>query len=232
MPDVSGHILLHMIKEEGNGGAEQFRFRLVYVGPRSVHVFTDRRQRALTFMARLTPGTVPVALPGSLSEWTNHSIALQEFIGKDRQLGVNNLRTSAIRYDVSGLLLCFERLCKNILVAPSELVRTAALVINRAPVPGVVKQTAAAMGVSQRHLRSVFKRETGLTPKRYARIQRVTNAVRASDINYPFGWSQLALENGYYDQSHMIDEFQALLGESAEKFIARQNREDIVNMPR
>ncbi len=87
---------------------------------------------------------------------------------------------------------------------------------------------AERLGVSSRHLRARFRTEVGLGPKRYAQIARVTAALCKLEAGYDWGYAQLALETGYYDQSHMIDECRLLLGESTDKFIRRTNRERIL----
>lgn len=38
----------------------------------------------------------------------------------------------------------------------------------------------------------------------------------------------LAIDHGYYDQAHMIDDFQELVGDSPERFIQRHNRETVL----
>lgn len=73
-----------------------------------------------------------------------------------------------------------------------------------------------------------FLAHIGLSPKRYVMVNRVTNAVRRVDGGNVVSWSDLALSAGYFDQSHMIEEFNNLLGESPEAFINRANREEIV----
>ena len=86
---------------------------------------------------------------------------------------------------------------------------------------------AKGVGITERYLRKLMIRHTGLGPKRLARIFRVTRTVGQADKGWPFGWAGLAVANGYYDQAHMIDEFQELLGASPERFIHRKNREAI-----
>ena len=91
-----------------------------------------------------------------------------------------------------------------------------------------MRELSSTLGVSDRHLRSAFKRKIGLSPKRYTRIVRLTETIRLVEQGYAQGLAQLALTSGYYDQSHMIEEFHALVGESTEAFLSRPNREQIV----
>lgn len=75
-----------------------------------------------------------------------------------------------------------------------------------------IRTIADELSVSERHLRRRFKDATGFSPKDYARRLRVAHvAVLADDCAHPH-WAALAADAGYHDQSHMIAEFQALVG--------------------
>jgi len=71
---------------------------------------------------------------------------------------------------------------------------------------------ARATGRSQKYLIGRFHEQVGLTPKvvaRIARFERVVERLRtASDVR----WSDLALEAGYYDQSHLLRDFADFAG--------------------
>ncbi len=71
---------------------------------------------------------------------------------------------------------------------------------------------AAELGISERHLRRRFAEETGLSPKRFARIQRLQRLAGLFKENRPRTLASLALEARYCDQSHMNREVKALCG--------------------
>ena len=56
----------------------------------------------------------------------------------------------------------------------------------------------------------VFKKEVGLTPKEYLIQQRIKKAKNLIAQELPL--SQIALECGFYDQSHMIKYFKVYTG--------------------
>ncbi len=88
-------------------------------------------------------------------------------------------------------------------------------------------EVAHTLNVSERHLRRAFSQLVGLSPKRYARILRFRQAVaRAS--HGAAEWSQIAVESGYFDQSHMCADFQDLARASPEALV----RNDAVEVPR
>jgi AraC-like DNA-binding protein len=72
-----------------------------------------------------------------------------------------------------------------------------------------VASAARRLHVSERHLRTVFTDGVGLSPKQFARIDRV-RTVLATPADQRF--AQLATEAGYYDQSHMTAEFRTVMG--------------------
>jgi AraC-like DNA-binding protein len=76
---------------------------------------------------------------------------------------------------------------------------------------------ADRLGISERHLRTVFAREVGLSPKHFARIARLRRALSLAGDR---GWAQLAGDLGYFDQAHLITEFRTLMGVSPGAFTA------------
>lgn len=73
-----------------------------------------------------------------------------------------------------------------------------------------VNTVADELGVSERHLRRVFRETVGLGPKAYARLARFRRALRAAREDHAGGWSEIATVAGYYDQAHLIAEFRAI----------------------
>jgi AraC-like DNA-binding protein len=72
-----------------------------------------------------------------------------------------------------------------------------------------------SLGVSRQHLARRFAQLVGISPKVFARVVRlgrVVERVRAAAPGEHIRWSMLALELGYYDQSHLIDEFREMTG--------------------
>jgi len=83
---------------------------------------------------------------------------------------------------------------------------------------GAVSGLASETGWSDRHLRSRFRDETGLTPKAAARVIRFHRARRllqhramAAGMALPV-LADLAADCGYYDQAHLAREFRDLAG--------------------
>ena len=68
------------------------------------------------------------------------------------------------------------------------------------------------LGLSPRTFTRRFRDRTGLTPKRFARIQRLQRMLAAVEPGRPVDWAALAAGHGYCDQAHLIDDFRDLTG--------------------
>jgi AraC-like DNA-binding protein len=89
-----------------------------------------------------------------------------------------------------------------------------------------VADVATLVGLSHRGFIEVFKREVGLTPKLYARLQRFHRAKeRIAALGGPPSWATFAIECGYFDQSHMIREFVGFSGISPTSYLRSRTSE-------
>jgi AraC-like DNA-binding protein len=94
-------------------------------------------------------------------------------------------------------------------LAPDPLVAAAAGGLSA----GVrVGKVAADLGVLPRTLRRRFTAQVGLSPKRFARVQRLQRVVRDLDGQVQVDWAAVAARHGYADQPHLVEEFRQLVG--------------------
>ncbi|HVK09930.1 MAG TPA: AraC family transcriptional regulator [Gemmataceae bacterium] len=82
-----------------------------------------------------------------------------------------------------------------------------------------VREVAAETGLSQRRFIRVFAAEVGLTPKLYGRVRRFQRARGLVRPGSPPDWARIAAECGYFDQAHLIRDFQAFAGFSPGEFV-------------
>ncbi|WP_316780810.1 helix-turn-helix domain-containing protein [Streptomyces sasae] len=104
-----------------------------------------------------------------------------------------------------------ELLSEQLDPARTSLLRAGveALSVRMDRAPAQVRNVARELAVSERQLRNLFADGVGVSPKHYARIDRVRAvATRAGSA----GWSELAAATGYFDQSHMTTDFRTLMG--------------------
>jgi len=87
-----------------------------------------------------------------------------------------------------------------------------------------VREAAKYLGLSQRRFIQVFKAEVGITPKLFSRIQRFQQTRTLIQQNPSINWAHLAVDLGYFDQSHLIREFLEFSGLSPTEHINRHKR--------
>ena len=127
-------------------------------------------------------------------------------------------RTSAERFQLLEEAL-LSRLCYGV---EQHYAVSAALEMfwkNRAG--PTVREAAKYLGLSQRRFIQVFKSEVGMTPKLFSRIQRFQQTRTVMQQNASPNWATLALDLGYFDQSHMIREFLEFSGLSPTDYLRR-----------
>jgi AraC-like DNA-binding protein len=84
-----------------------------------------------------------------------------------------------------------------------------------------VDELAFDAGMSARQLRRLFLEQIGLTPKHLSRVIRFRESVSQLGRTRRGDWTQVALDCGYYDQAHFINEFRELSGYRPAEFAAR-----------
>jgi AraC-like DNA-binding protein len=89
-----------------------------------------------------------------------------------------------------------------------------------------VRDVSQELGFSQRRFIQMFNSQVGLTPKVFCRIQRFQRArVLAEKLETPH-WAELAVACGYFDQSHLIKDFQEFAGSTPRIYSVEQFRKD------
>jgi AraC-like DNA-binding protein len=74
------------------------------------------------------------------------------------------------------------------------------------------------LGWSRRRLAARFRDEVGLAPKTVARLLRLERAAELAAAGVE--WAQVAYACGYYDQSHLVNEFRQITGASPTQYFA------------
>jgi AraC-like DNA-binding protein len=74
------------------------------------------------------------------------------------------------------------------------------------------------LGYSERYIREKFRGAYGFPPKRYSNIIRFQNILKKLLLGKYYDLPSLAVDNGYFDQSHFIHEFQHFVSMPPEKY--------------
>jgi len=73
--------------------------------------------------------------------------------------------------------------------------------------------------LSNRHFRRKFKEIVGISPKYFCKVIQLNSVFQAIKSGEAEKLHALALDNGYYDQAHFINDFNKLIGESPVNFL-------------
>ncbi|HEX6902485.1 MAG TPA: helix-turn-helix domain-containing protein [Thermoanaerobaculia bacterium] len=92
-----------------------------------------------------------------------------------------------------------------------------------------VRDVAGQVGLSQRRFIQVFSAEVGLTPKLYSRVRRFQRARALAGDTPTADWARVAVDCGYFDQSHLIRDFLAFSGLSPADYLRRRSERVLPN---
>ena len=75
-----------------------------------------------------------------------------------------------------------------------------------------ISTLAPALGVTRQYLARSFAVHVGVSPKTFARVARLRGVLARARVAARLDWTALALDAGYYDQAHLIDEVKEMTG--------------------
>jgi transcriptional regulator GlxA family with amidase domain len=81
-----------------------------------------------------------------------------------------------------------------------------------------VQRLAAQLDVSERHLSRRFRAMFGAGPKLFARVARIEKVLAMRQ--HGSAWADIAYACGFADQAHMINDFDAIVGEPPQHFFS------------
>lgn len=85
-----------------------------------------------------------------------------------------------------------------------------------------IGEIADEVGWSHGHLDREFTRVVGLSPRALARLLRMRRLLDQIDVHRDVHWTELAIDLGWYDQSHLIRDFKRHTGVTPTQYVAAQ----------
>jgi transcriptional regulator GlxA family with amidase domain len=150
---------------------------------------------------RLTAGVAPALFGVAASELADRAVPLTELWsarGLDLQTELAR-RTATATFDHPMM-----RAARRLAAQPSQR----------------IEQLARELSLSVRQFHRRFTSAVGLSPKRYARGERIRLALALALAGPTTAWAEIALGAGYYDQAHLIREFHAVTGATPQALLA------------
>ncbi|NQE70741.1 hypothetical protein NG2371_05212 [Nocardia gamkensis] len=211
IPQAATTIVLRA--EHGDAGDD--RVALV-VGPQTKASYSRASKPAGCVRLRLAPGAVPALLGVSAADLTDRVLRLDDLPGP-----VARLASELIELAHDEVVPYLENeLPRRIPDDPAQRARRRLLATAVAAIaadrPLSVTALAAHLAVSERQLRNLFTSGIGVSPKHFARIDRVRRVLSQAE-DTPL--ADIATGIGYYDQSHMTADFRSLMGVPPTSFL-------------
>lgn len=198
----------------------------VVSGPYSGSFMSDGAEENSLLGVHFKPGGAVAILGMPAGEFRDTHLDLRNLWGPS----ASTLREQlcALKEPTKKFRLLEHALMQRVATYPGghDAVRAALDVVMRTHGRAQTRDIASEVGLSQRRVIALFTAEVGLRPKLFARIRRFQNAVSQSRGASKIDWAQLAVECGYFDQSHLIRDFVAFASVSPDDYWRRHGRLD------
>jgi AraC-like DNA-binding protein len=184
------------------------RSDLYVVGPRTRGRYHPVRGVPVCVRLRLRPGVARAVLGVPIHALVDRTFSLTDLWGP-AGTRLTEALTGAGRDPARVLALLQDAVAARLSGwSPAGSGLLAASVRSLSAVPRLA-DAAAELGVSERHLRNLFAREVGLSPKHFARITRLRRVLDQAGTRQ---WAAVADDAGFFDQAHMISDFRSFMG--------------------
>jgi AraC-like DNA-binding protein len=210
------------------GQPERSMAPALVVGQRSAYEIVETSDMADLMGIVFEPGALPVFLADAADRVTNGYVALGDVCYgagalRDR---LREMKSAEARIECLEAFLR-ERIAARVNAGRGAMhpaVEFALDELGRRPAVGRVTEVARSTGWSERRFSQIFREEVGFAPKVWCRIQRFQRVVRQLHRGATVEWPELALACGFYDQSHLANEFRAFAGVSPTGYSAVEGR--------
>ena len=139
-------------------------------------------------------------------------VALKDFAHNTFQEIERFFEFRTLQGQINFLIQFFESLlCST--AKPKAIIRKAVESISLSHGQVRIEELSLELNISRQYLTRIFTHEVGISPKVFSRVMRLksTNNILTSNSENP-DFAELAIDRGYFDQAHLIAEYQSLVG--------------------
>ncbi len=218
IPDGFSEVIIHygdLYRINLNGSWEQ-QSQLLFSNQISRYFHLENTGASAMIGMKMFPEAGYELFGKDMSGFTDRVVPLQELAGPIDALSdlastghSTNERISVLEKWVEIMLSKNDRNVVNVRHACREIFDSNGLIDG--------SSISDMLGISLRQLERLFKKSTGVTIKFLSRIVRF-NYIFQLMKNKEMSWIQLALESGYFDQSHFIKDFKEFTGEEPSSY--------------
>jgi AraC-like DNA-binding protein len=189
----------------------------------------DQSKAGRALGVHFKPGGGFALFGAAMPSLRNEHVALADLIGTGEAQRLHDLSLSA-REDDSLVRTVTQFLLDRLQEHHHAVVDGAMSAIDAARVVPDIQCLVADSGYSHRHFSERFRAGVGMSAKRYARVVRFQRALKMLERPGRYAWNDLVSACGYYDQAHLIHEFQSHAGMAPTTYVA--HRAERLNHPR
>jgi len=203
------HPNIHLVFENGSStvaGVQTHKFSRVLEGQSRV------------FGVKFRPGGFRPFLGAPVSKLADRVIPASRIFGKNLQPLAEIVLSSCKENDKVQAANAFFQ---SRMPRPDPALRLASQLVERIlkePEIKTVEDLARSTGMGKRSLQRLFSEYVGASPKWVIRRYRLHELIEKSNSARKLDWSQLALDLGYFDQAHLINDFRAMVGLSPREY--------------
>ena len=192
------------------------RFTSCVAGMHDAAVLTDHRGHAEGMQVNIAPPAAAVLLGISMHELARRIVPFEGvFPGDDLVERLAEARGWETRFDLLEAALAARLADARPRSAGAGWAwRRLAQTHGRVRVEALCQE----LGWSRKRLVARFRDEVGLPPKTVARLLRLERAIELAGSGV--AWAEVAYACGYYDQSHLANEFREITGATPTQYLA------------
>ncbi|HEY3769885.1 MAG TPA: helix-turn-helix domain-containing protein [Candidatus Angelobacter sp.] len=195
-------------------------------------VFTGKFSRTLqgkshVFGIKFNPGAFRPFLKAAASSLSNRTVPLKRIFGNGKALNALESLLTGSSAKEDTMIEAAEAFFRARMPAADETITLAGALVKRIleerdikTVDDLVEKT----GIGKRTLQRIFSEYVGATPKWVIRRYRLHELVEKFNSGSSANWADLALELGYFDQAHLINDFKSIVGYSPTQYQKTMNK--------
>jgi AraC-like DNA-binding protein len=171
------------------------------------------------FGVKFKPGGFRPFLKFSVSKLADRMVPVQRIFGDEvnalRDV-VLSLRSEKEKVEAAN---AFFRAC---LPKPDQTIALAGALVEEILQDGeinTVDDLVDRAGIGKRSLQRLFNEYVGVSPKWVIRRYRLHELIERANHGVQPDWAQLALDLGYFDQAHLINDFRSITGYSPTEYL-------------
>ncbi len=194
----------------------------------STEMFTRTLEgKSHVFGIKFSAGAFRPFLDAPASTLANRTVPVQRVFGKGEDVkALEALLVSPDQEEDHLIEAANKFFLARVSAAPDQAITLAGQLVSRIlgdrsikTVDDLVRET----GIGKRTLQRVFNEYVGVNPKWVIRRYRLHELIERihSDSGKSVDWAQFALELGYFDQAHLINDFRSIVGYSPVEYQKR-----------